>query len=268
MQSSCSKCVFGLVCTIFLMLTTSCSSSRYGLKEAPQVIKTVSIPKRDVAISPIIYMPNLLASVKTINAKANIDINIQGNEQSAKSQIRWIRDSVIWMNFTLYGIEGARLLVTKDSFFLIDRINKRFISESMLDMAKKYQLPISFVNLQNIILGDPVLISKTEISEEKKSEFIHFVQQDSLWRADYYTDTTALKLTKMNLRQKKSSHLLVQELKDFIDIKAARNFSKNRVIEFVTDKTGKAKLNLEMKDISVNTSKEIKFSIPSSYERM
>lgn len=250
------------------MLITSCSSSRYGLKEAPLVIKTVPIPKREESVSPIIYMPNLLYSIKTINAKANIDINIQGNDQSAKSQIRWIRDSVIWMNFTLYGIEGGRLLVTKDSFFLIDRINKRFISESMLDMAKKYQLPISFVNLQNIILGDPVLISKADISEEKKSEFIHFVQQDSLWRADYYTDLNTSELNKMNLRQKKSNHLLVQELKDFINIKAARNFSQNRTIEFFTDKTGKAKLNLVMKDISVNTSKEIKFSIPSSYERM
>ncbi len=249
-----------------LILFQNCAAGRKAKKNSTDL--TIAEIPSDKKLSALLSIPLRLKDVTSLNAKASVDIIFQGMDQGVKSQIRWIRDSILWMNFSLIGIEGARLKVTRDSFYLIDRINKKFMAESLEKMSVRYDLPISFDNLQSVILGDPVILSKSEIVEEKKNEFIHFTQQDSIWRADYYTNYSENNLTKMNLRQKKSNHVLTHKLSDFKKLSGSKTFSFNRIVEFYSKATGQAKLNIEFKDISINTPKEIKFSIPSSYEKM
>lgn len=249
-----------------MFLFQNCSAGRKA-RNTPPEINTAEKPA-DKTVSALLALPLRLQNVRSLNAKANVEILMPGMDQEVRSQIRWIRDSVLWMNFSLIGIEGARIKVTRDSFFLIDRINKKYMAESLSSMAEKYELPISFSNLQSIVLGDPVILSKSEIIEEQKTEFTHFIQQDSTWRADYYTHYTTADLTKMNLRQKKNNQVLTHELSDFKKLGSRQSFAFNRILEFYSKPTGQAKLNIEFKDIIINTPKEIKFSIPSSYEKM
>jgi hypothetical protein len=219
-------------------------------------------------LSELLLLPYRLKEIRNLNAKANVEINFAGNNQEVKSNIRWLRDSVIWMNFTLYGIEGARLKITRDSFFMIDRIHKKYLSEKLTTLANKYDLPISFENLQALLLGNPILLSTSEITEEKRNAFVHFIQQDSFWRGDYYTSVPQSDLTKIILRQKKNNHVLTHELSDYKKLVGSKYFAYNRKVEFFSSKSGQGKLAIELKDIDISKAKEIKFSIPKSYEKM
>lgn len=250
---------------ILLLVLQSCSTFKKAAIPAEEIKAT---RPTDTSSSALLGLEHLSRSINILNAKANVEIVFQGNDQDVKSQIRWIRDSVLWMNFSLIGIEGARLKITRDSFFMVDRINKRYMAEPLAKMADKYDLPITFNNFQAILLGYPVILSKSEITEERKKEFNHFVQQDSSWRADYYTNTQSLDLSKMNLRQKKSNHVLTHQLNEYKKLQGSVNFAFSRIIEFYSKQTGQAKLSITLKDITINTPKEIKFSIPSSYEKM
>ncbi|HMG16714.1 MAG TPA: DUF4292 domain-containing protein, partial [Saprospiraceae bacterium] len=201
-------------------------------------------------------------------AKASVDINMPDLNQSVNSQIRWIRDSVFWMNFTILGIEGARLLITKDSFFMVDRINRKYMAENLTQMGVKYNLPISFKTLQDFLLGNPVFLSNAEIQLEKTNQLNHFIQEDNAWKGDYYTDEATSQLNKLYLKQKTGESTMSQNLQNFKALKNSANFSFDRLIEFYSKPSGKASIKLELKDLGINTPKEIKFSIPSSYERM
>ncbi len=232
----------------------------------PKILSKV--PENTRTVSAIYSLESRFKNLKSLNAKASVDINMPDLNQDVNSQIRWIRDSVLWMNFTVLGIEGARLLITKDSFFMVDRINKRFMAENLAQMAAKYNLPISFKTMQNFLLGNPVFLSNSDIQLEKSNQLNHFIQEDKVWKGDYYTDPGTSQLNKLNLRQKTGDATMSQHLENYKALKNSSDFSFDRLIEFYSKASGKASIKLVIKDLGINARKEIKFSIPSSYERM
>ncbi len=265
MKSNYNFIVRTFVLAVIISLLSACAIFKKNAIPAEE-IKPESPEK--IETSALLNLKGNFDEMNSFQAKTNVEVFFQGNNQEVKSQIRWVRDSVIWMNFSLFGIEGARLLINRDSFFLIDRINKKYMAEQLSQLATKQNLPVSFDNLQAILLGFPVLLSEERIIEDPKPEFVHFIQQDSTWRGDYFTSKDKRELTKMNLRQKKSKNSVTTELSEYKRIRSYGKFAHNRVIEFYSKQTGQAKLNIIFKDITINIPKEIKFSIPSSYEKM
>ena len=258
---------------IFLSLLIVVLSSCIAKKALPAKLKTsdkssTKVPESSNNVSSIYSLDSRYKNLNRIHAKASVDIDMPDFNQSVNSQIRWIRDSVFWMNFTILGIEGARLLITKDSFFMVDRINKKYIAENLSKLSLKYNLPISFKTLQDFFLGNPVFLSNNEVHLEKSSQVNHFIQEDNIWKGDYYTDSSTSILNRLNLKEKNGESALSQNLQNYKTIKNLSSFSFDRLIEFYSKASGKASIKLEIKDLGINTPKEIKFSIPSSYERM
>ena len=255
---------------LFVGLMLSGCFSRKTLPDKTKVPDKVQIkvPESARTVSAIYSLESKYKNMRSFNAKASVDINMPDLNQDVNSQIRWIRDSVVWMNFTILGIEGARLLVTKDSFFMVDRINKKYMAENLAHMAVKYNLPISFKTMQNFLLGNPVFLSTNDIQLEKANQLNHFIQEDKVWKGDYYTDEATSQLNKLNLKQKTGDATMSQNLQNYKALKNSSSFSFDRLIEFYSKASGKASIKIEIKDLVINTPKEIKFSIPSSYERM
>ena len=213
-------------------------------------------------------MEFIYANMNSLDARTSVDINLGDFDQEVNGQIRWIRDSVFWMNFSLLGIEGARLLITKDSLHLIDRINKLYFTESLSKMALKYNIPFTFESVEAFLLGYPMILSNGAITEQRSGGQLHFTQEDPKWKSDYYTDTTMTQLNKMLIVQKGGDSNISNTLDNYKAQDGFPKFSFNRVLELYTRQIGKGHIKLEIEDLQINKPKEIKFSIPSSYERM
>lgn len=213
-------------------------------------------------------LESLYSNMNSLEARTSVDINLGEFNQEVNSQIRWIRDSVFWMNFTVLGIEGARLLITKDSLFLIDRINKEYYTNSLERMSTQYNIPFNFKSVEAFLLGYPVFLSEEEIKEDAATPGRHFTLEDKQWLAEYYTDSTMTQLNKMLIKQNGGESRLSNTLDNFKPQKGYHKFSYNRVLDLYTRQIGKGYIKLEINDLEINTPKEIKFSIPSSYERM
>jgi len=270
MQKSFKEYFSYLTIVLILSILIAGCISRKSLPDktkAPAKVE-IKVPESARTVSAIYTLESKYKNLKSFYAKASVDIDMPELNQDVSSQIRWIRDSVVWMNFTILGIEGARLLVTKDSFFMVDRINKRFMAENLAHMAVKYNLPISFKTMQNFLLGNPVFLSNSDIQLEKANQLNHFIQEDKVWKGDYYTDEATSQLNKLNLKQKTGDASMSQNLQKYKALKNGSSFSFDRLIEFYSKASGKASIKIEIKDLGINTPKEIKFSIPSSYERM
>ena len=55
-----------------------------------------------------------------------------GNQYPINAQLRMRKDSVIWISASAFlGIEAARLLLTPDSFKMINRLNSTYISSDI-----------------------------------------------------------------------------------------------------------------------------------------
>ena len=126
MKSNYNFIVRTFVLAVMISLLSACAIFKKNAIPAEE-IKPESPEK--IETSALLNLKGNFDEMNSFQAKTNVEVFFQGNNQEVKSQIRWVRDSVIWMNFSLFGIEGARLLINRDSFFLLDRINKKYMAE-------------------------------------------------------------------------------------------------------------------------------------------
>jgi hypothetical protein len=89
-----------------------------------------------------------------LNAKGKAQINLKGNKQGANLALRMRRDSIIWVSASLVGIEGVRAVLTPDSVRVLNRLEKTYFSGGYDYLSKLLNVPVSFAQMQAILLGD------------------------------------------------------------------------------------------------------------------
>jgi hypothetical protein len=95
-----------------------------------------------------------------MNAKIKVDAEVDSSSSSFNISLRIRKDSVIWMTLSKLGIEGARLLITKDSvkFFkrpLGDDSGKFFVGDYSY-LSKIANTDLDFEMLQSLLVGNSV----------------------------------------------------------------------------------------------------------------
>ncbi|MFT5913690.1 MAG: hypothetical protein ACJAWV_001432 [Flammeovirgaceae bacterium] len=89
-----------------------------------------------------------------MSIKSKVEFVQNGKEQKAAGYIRIKKDSAIWMTLSKTHIEGVRLLITKDTFLMLNRIEKIYYSYSFDELSKKFNFPFNFQMLQSAITGE------------------------------------------------------------------------------------------------------------------
>ncbi len=100
---------------------------------------------------------------RTFNAKVNVDYQGgDGKKYNLNANVRMVKDSVIWvLANAVLGFEAMRVMVTKDSVKLLDKINKTYTARSVSYLQEITELPLDLHTLQNLIVGNPVFLDST-----------------------------------------------------------------------------------------------------------
>jgi hypothetical protein len=91
-----------------------------------------------------------------LNAKLSVDAEIDSSSNSFTVSLRVKKDSVIWMSISKLGIEFARVLITRDSVELVNRIKKTFFVGDFAYLSKLLNTDLDFETLQSILVGNSV----------------------------------------------------------------------------------------------------------------
>jgi hypothetical protein len=91
-----------------------------------------------------------------LKAKLSADAFIDSSNNSFSVALRIKRDSIIWMSLTKLGIEGARVLITKDSVKFVNTIEKRFFKGDFTYLSKLLNTELDFEMLQSLLVGNSV----------------------------------------------------------------------------------------------------------------
>ncbi len=98
---------------------------------------------------------------ETLSAKAKVIAEQGGGTTEFTASIRMRKDSAIWFSISpALGIEVARILITMDSVRIIDRFNNKYISKGFDFFTSFTAIPISFSEMQSMLLGIPVFTQK------------------------------------------------------------------------------------------------------------
>ncbi len=106
-----------------------------------------------------------------LQAKAKVAASSKGKNYNLTFNIRMQKNEIIWISVNAIGsIEVARVLLNKDSVRIIDRINNQYLVKDYDFLSEMLNVPLDFISIQNLILGNAPEIEKAKSWNYKESE--------------------------------------------------------------------------------------------------
>ncbi len=208
-----------------------------------------------------------VSGIKRLNAKARIFVEGDGQSIEASANLIWVRDSALWVNVRKFGIEAARALVTPDSVFVLNRLNKTYTARSLESLQREYNLPAGFDLLQAVILAKAWILPGIEIKSDLQDGLHRLSGSDRQYTVDYRLEEGSFLLRHESFVQTQDARSVTLDFDQYKNLPVAGLFPYLRQVTASSPKTGKVQINLELSDIEINVPKPIRFDIPTHYER-
>jgi hypothetical protein len=268
-----------LLALVFIGLLASCRSSRaigraVGRKDTTAIVKaaTTTSPKLDT----LQLIRNTLEQVKkntiaftTFNAKLGVDYKgTDGKGRDVNANIKMYRDSAIWISVNaILGIEAIRLLVTKDSVKLLNKLEKTYAARGISFLQEATSLPLDLYTLQSLIIGNPVYLDSNIIRYSTGTGTVSVVSLGTLFK----------NLLTLNEVDKALVHSKLTDTDPFRNRTADLSYAKyesdkgplfSTERHIVVSERGRLEIKLDFKNYSFNEAVSFPFSVPKNYARL
>lgn len=111
---------------------------------------------------------------ETLSAKFSADLYTGSNSTTFKSTLRIRKDSAIWMSISpALGIEVARVLITKDSVYFMNRINSTYFAGDFIYFSNLLNTEVDYNLLEALLIGNA-------IDKFSPDDFIVFQEKNQL----------------------------------------------------------------------------------------
>ncbi len=249
-----------LLALAITLLGSSCKSKK-------PVITTTDSPELDGATLLSTVAQNQVQA-DWLNGKCRISFDDGSLSVSASSTIKMLRDSLIWVNVKKLGFEIARAMITKDSLYILDRINNEYSAEPISYIEERFRLPANLGMLQQILLGNPVYLTTANLKSDLDEGGVYRLSaEEGPQRNDYWFSMPGYQLNEMKVQETEARRSLRIQLHDYQDAGVNRDFSYLRLIEVDSRETGRASIEIEFNQVELNVPTEIRFEVPSRYRR-
>ena len=202
----------------------------------------------------------------TFSAKMNVDyVDADDKKYNVNATLRMYKDSVVWVSVNaIFGIEGLRALITRDSVKILDKQNKFYTARSIGYLQEVSALPVNLTTLQDIIIGNAVFVDSNIISYSTFDNSISLLSIGKIFKNLVTLNENKLllrmKLDDLDELRNRTGDLTYSDYED----KRGVNFAKIRKITFAEKK--KLDVRLEFKQYNFNEDLTFPFSIPKNYK--
>jgi len=200
--------------------------------------------------------------------KARVRASSPYGRMSATLNLRMRRDSVIWATIDKLGFEIVRILVTPDSVFAVDRLNREYTQASLAGFLLDYGVNLTFGDLQNALMGSVLAMRPEHLESKREADMEMLTIRDLTGVTARYWITQSLpqRLIKSYLVDASGRSLQIENgqwetSQDGTQIPYGRVFS-------MEDTDGKTEIVMNFIEITKNVPASIPFSIPGNYARV
>ena len=268
------KTVFILI--IAFVALTSCRSTRTISKA---VAKKDTTAKSLVPESPLADTQQLIRTTlrqlednrinfRTFSAKVAVDYEgTNGKSYGINANVRMYKDSAIWVSANaILGIEAMRMLITKDSVKLLNKLDKIYTARSISYLQEVTSLPLDLYTLQDILIGNPVCLDSNIIRYTTGNGFINMLSLGNDFKNLLTLNEASKTIIHSKLDDTNPQHSRTADL-SYSDYETRKGtyFSTKRQI--VVSEKGRLEIKIDFKNYSLNEEVEFPFSIPKNYKR-
>ena len=201
------------------------------------------------------------------SARAKIDYEDEYEKTKFTGYIRLRRDSAIWMVFKKLSVEAARVLITPDSVYVIDRINNQYAIKDFAYLQRAYRFPADFQGLQTLLLGNPIFFT-TDLAASIDGQR-YALQGQTTDRANaYMLDGLTYLLRELVLADLHTGRSLQYSLSGDEPLEDQQNFSYFRSVVIRSPDLGDVSVDIEFSKVEINVPKNLQFEIPDRYTKI
>ncbi|MDR0792095.1 MAG: DUF4292 domain-containing protein [Chitinophagaceae bacterium] len=203
----------------------------------------------------------------TFSAKMKLDYQTQDDGKSGTINVRMKKDSVIWISVTgtALNIEVLRVLITTDSITIMDKIKKTVQQASIMHLQEVTELPVSFPDLQDFLVGNAIHITGNILSYKSNNDKLQVSLSGEIFKNLLTIDTINKQIFHSKLDDDNSfNHRTCDITYEDFDRLPANFFPKSRQIT-VSEKS-RLDINLQVKQYNFDQDLTYPFSIPKKYK--
>lgn len=219
-------------------------------------------PKESLAIEEIDF--------EYFHGRARMVLKDGNKEREVKANIRVRKDSVIWMNFTVIGVQGGRALINQDSITIVSNVDKEYYVFDYAELSRRFNFNVNYQVIQSALLGNLLIPRQEDDEVEEKSATFLLRQHSGSVEVLNYISASTMKIQKVEMRENNTHNTLTINYSNFQPV-GAKTFPYNGTITLLY-KSPNGLLNttiiFEYNKAEVGD-KELKFpfNIPKKYDR-
>jgi hypothetical protein len=204
---------------------------------------------------------------KTFSAKVRVEYDGKEGGDEATAFIRLEKDKMMWLSLRgALGIEGFRLLVTRDSVKVMNLLQKQVQYRRISYLQEITELPFDFKTLQDLIVGNPVFVDSTIASYRTNgNDELLILMIGSLFKHLITLDNTNYRVIHSKLDDVDVVRNRTCDI-SFDDYETTSGFvfaTKRRIS--VAEKS-KLDINLDFKQYDFNKPVTFPFTVPKNYK--
>ena len=265
------------IMALVIAATSSCRSTKtIQTAIAKKDTSLVMIPVVDHRADSIVYIKKIWDTIrkntidfKTFSAKIKVDFEGGDGKRNPafNAFVRLKKDSILWVNINAaLGFDAFRVLITPDSVKVINKLNRTVQLRSVGYLQELTKIPMTFTDLQNLLIGNPIFLDSNINSYKKDDRTISLISIGILFKhlltvnkEDYTLQHS--KLDDVDAVRARTADLTYSEYQS----KNGFRFSTHRRIT-VSEKS-KLDIEMEFKQFDFNADLSFPFTIPKNYKR-
>jgi hypothetical protein len=114
------------------------------------------------------------------SSRIKVEYNDNNISQDFTAAVRMRRDSVLWISLQgPFGIEGGRIMVTRDSIMVINKMSGEYLRQPISYLSKVMPVQTNLPQLQDFLLGYYLMFSGAVPEYRGMQDSLHFIQAES-----------------------------------------------------------------------------------------
>jgi hypothetical protein len=162
--------VFNLVLVACLVIAA------FGCKGKKKVAATETTPKSVNELPTKTVLMNSQSEWTFYTSKADVSIEGAGINRTVDATIKMQKDSIIWISVGLFGIEGARVFMQKDSITVLNKLDKSYSRMGWAEIGAYVGTELNLAKTQSLIVAN-LLIAPDSNYKLKKDSALYFMER-------------------------------------------------------------------------------------------
>jgi hypothetical protein len=218
----------------------------------------------------------------SLSLRFNAEAELDNDSKSFSGAVNIIRDSVIWLSISKFGLEAARFLITQDSAKMINRINNTYFVGDFGYVCEIFKIDFDYDMLQALIVGNDFSYYDNDVfkaSIDNKEYKLSTVGRRKLKKyvkreneaqrvliQDIWLDPETFKIVKISMKEVKQENRRFDSFYSGFEMIDDQRFPFNLRVEINDEK--KIAVDITFTKATLNSVENIPFKIPEGYTKV